>query len=257
MRSTPALPAEHAHQLFPHASPARSGPIHGACLFPEPPRERVHLVINMVASIDGRVTRGETGSAAGLGSPSDQRLMRRLRAEADAVLVGAGTLRAERFSPRVPPDLAAARTSRERPAQPVGVVVSARGLLPADHPFFATATPAWPRRIYTCSPAARALERPGIEVCILPGPTLDVARVLDDLWQRAIRIVVCEGGPTLNASLLAAGRVDELFLTLAPGLLGGASTPTLFADAPPLPMPVTLRSLYERNGELFFRYTLR
>lgn len=240
--------------LFPVGGPERVGPIHGAPLFgADVPAERPRLAINMVASVDGRVT-ADGRSAVGLGSPADQHLLRRLRAEADAVLVGAGALRAERFSPRVPAALSHERVARGQPPQPIGVVVSGSGQVDPHHPYFTTATPDWPRLVYTVAAGARALARPGVEVQVMePGGPLDLALVLAHLRARGVRRMVCEGGPTLNASLVEAGLADELFLTLAPTLLGGRSPLTLLSGEV-IRRRLELRSVYERAGELFLRY---
>ena len=76
--------------------------------------------------------------------------------------------------------------------------------------------------------------------------------------EHGVRSVLCEGGPTLNAHLLAAGLVDELFLTLDPKIVGGADALTLAAGRPLLePARAELVSLLEADGELFFRWRLR
>ncbi len=206
----------------------------------------------MIATLDGRAA--ANGSPAGLGSPTDQRLMRLLRAEADATLHGAGTLRADRFSPRVPEDLETLRVSRGLSRQPVGVVLTLRGRLSPEHPYFTSATDDWPRLVYTPG-AAEHLRRPGVDVVKMDGTGL--RQVAEDLVRRGIRTVICEGGPTLNHALLDGGLVDELFLTLAPRLVAGADPLTIVVgDSLNLP-PLELRSAFERDGELLLRYAVR
>jgi len=240
-------------QLLP--TPAGTwGPIHGRPLLPPAPahRERPYLALNMVATVDGRAA--VDGTALGLGSPSDQRLMRLLRAEADAVMHGAGTVRAHHFTPRVPDDLAAQRVARGLSPQPVGVLVSGSGDVSLDHPYLRSARADWPRIIYTAKGRASAIQRPGIDVCVLPGPPIDPVAIVRDLAARGLRRVVCEGGPTLNGPFFAAGVVDELFLTLAPRLDGGRDPLTLVVGDRLPPVGLTLRSLYERDSELFMRF---
>ena len=90
------LPIGWGQQLVPVPGSPRLGLVHGNQLLADVshPAERPYVAVNFVASVDGRAV--VNGSAAGLGSPTDQLLMRRLRAEADAVMHGAGTLRADR-----------------------------------------------------------------------------------------------------------------------------------------------------------------
>ena len=72
-----------------------------------------------------------------------------------------------------------------------------------------------------------------------------------------MRSVLCEGGPTLNASLLPYGLVDELFLSLAPALAGGADALTIVAGAPlPELVPLVLVWALEEGSELYLRYRL-
>src|SRR4051812_15207553 len=98
----------------------------------------MHLALNMVMTLDGRAALG--GTATGIGSEYDRRLMKELRAEADAVLHGAGTVRADPLSPRVPQDLVDRRLARGLTAQPLGAIVTRSGRLPSDHPYFASPT---------------------------------------------------------------------------------------------------------------------
>jgi 2,5-diamino-6-(ribosylamino)-4(3H)-pyrimidinone 5'-phosphate reductase len=230
------------------------GLVHGQPLLPAAlvATDRPYLAINMVATVDGRV-RLQAG-AKGLGSPTDQNVMSRLRSEADALLHGAGTLRAERFTPRVPDDLARARVARDQPPYPIGVVVTSSGDLPTEHPYFRTASPDWPRLVYSAREVANALGRPGIEVHVSRGGTLDLVAVLADLVGRGIRRVVCEGGPSLNAELFAAGVVDELFVTIAPCILGGTDPLRLVVGNDLASYPMSLRSVFIRESELFLRY---
>ena len=90
--------------------------------FPEGPADRPYVIVNMVASVDGKAT--IEGTERGLGSPTDQRLMRELRVHADVVLNGASTLRASGTSSRLgDPVLDAVRAARGKPAPPVAAVL--------------------------------------------------------------------------------------------------------------------------------------
>ena len=221
--------------------------IHPRPLLGEPRgTDRPYLAINMVATLDGRAALD--GSAVGIGSTADKRLMRELRAEADVVLHGAGTVRADPLSARVPPDLVEQRLARGLSRQPLGAIVTRSGDLPVRHPYYESSSV-----IYVTSSAAVAVELPTVEVCRVS----TVVDVLQDLARRGARRVLCEGGPTLNSALFANGLVDEVFLTIAPKLVGGED-PLTIIEGPRLPSTIhlELRSLVELEGELFLRYAV-
>jgi riboflavin-specific deaminase-like protein len=221
-----------------------------------PRPDRPYLALNFVTSLDGRVTVG--GRAAGLGSAVDRQTMRQLRARADALLVGAGTLRAEPIDPRVPPDLADLRETDGRPPQPLFVLITAFGSLP-DRKVFHMADV---QRLILSPRSADAnrLRRidPEAEIVVLGESWVDLAEAMRYLRGRGIRSVMCEGGPSLAGGLMAAGLVDELFLTVAPTLVGGAGLRLLEGSfaAGGQQVAVDLVSAFEQNGELFLRYHL-
>ncbi len=206
--------------------------------------DRPYLALNMVASVDGRATLD--GSAVGIGSGLDKRLMRELRAEADVVLHGAGTVRADPLSARVPPDLVEQRLTRGLSAQPVGAIISRSGNLPHEHPYYES-----PTLIYVTAVDGRQLPGgPLVEVCYVSS----VEHAVRDLARRGARRVLCEGGPTLNASLFEAGLVDDIFLTIAPKLLGGRDPLTIVQGGRFGTIALELASLVQVEGELFLRY---
>jgi riboflavin biosynthesis pyrimidine reductase len=92
---------------------------------------------------------------------------------------------------------------------------------------------------------------PTVEVCRIT----HVEEVIRDLARRGARRILCEGGPTLNSALLSAGFVDDIYLTIAPKLAAGEDPLTIIKGPRVEPMrPLELRSLVERDGELFLRY---
>src|ERR1700738_325452 len=104
--------------------------IHPRPLLGEPTRpDRAYLALNMVATADGRAA--VNGSAVGIGSAADKHLMRELRAEADVVLHGAGTVRADPLSARVPQHMLEQRVARGLSPQPLGAIITRSGNLPA------------------------------------------------------------------------------------------------------------------------------
>jgi len=86
----------------------------------------------------------------------------------------------------------------------------------------------------------------------------DLPRLMADLNDRGVRSVLCEGGPTLNFHLFAAGLVDELFLTMNPKVLGGAAALTIVAGRELVePVELDVVSVAEADGELFTRWRVR
>ncbi len=201
----------------------------------------------MVATLDGRAALN--GSAVGIGSARDKRLMRELRAEGDVVLHGAGTVRADPLSARVPPDLVEQRLAAGLTPQPLGAIVTRRGDLPARHSYYKSPTVIY---VTTHHTFPEGFGGPLVQVCHVQS----VEEVLRDLGRRGARRVVCEGGPGLNASLLEGGLVDEVFLTIAPKLVGGREPLTIVTGGNFGTLALELRSLVEVEGELYLRYAV-
>lgn len=223
--------------------------------WPDPPDDRPTVALNMVTSVDGKAA--VAGAAAALGSGVDHRLMRAVRAAHDAVLNGAGTLRAERVDPRVGPARAARRVARGARPEPLAVVLTRSGDLPLDRRYFRY--PEVERVILAGArlPAERreALAAVG-RLLLAPGAEPDPAWALRTLREACgVRRLLVEGGPALNGALIAAGLVDEIFWTLAPKLVGGGERLTM-VEGPALPaMPrLSLVSTHLHEDELFLRY---
>lgn len=212
--------------------------------------ERPYLVLNMVSSLDGKAI--IDWRTRGLSTELDRRLFHRLRTQADAVMVGAGTARIERYGRMAKSEgLRDARGAEGLAPNPLAVVASARLNLPADLPLLQEPE----QRVVIATGADATLE--GV------GPQVEYLRTGDDLPLLAgslrdrygVRSVVCEGGPTLNSHLLAAGLVDELFLTLNPKLSGGAAALTIVAGRGLVePARLELVSVAEGEGDLFTRW---
>ena len=245
-----------ARRLYPEPAVVAPEQIYSGLELPEGGPARPFVAINMVSTVDGVTAIG--GRAAGIGSRLDRTLMRRIRAAADAVLVGSATLRAEPVDPRVPDDLAAARRERGLAAQPLAVTISRDLALDPEHRFF-RAGPEGVLIITTASaPPHRAASLRSRATLVVAGrDALDVPRALAMLrTDYGIGRAVVEGGPTLNRALLERGFVDELFWTAAPKLAGGPGI-GLFAGQRPasgIAASLTLLSLFESGGELFARY---
>lgn len=197
-------------------------PDYTSLVFPGPPRGRPYVVVNMVMSADGNVTVED--NEKGLGSPADQRLMRELRVHADVVLDGAGTLRESGASPRLGDErLEMLRLERGKARLPVIATVSASGRLPLDRIFFTADD--FRAVVYAGhGMPADALERlraTGRTIVSLPPERSCEAMVRHMREELDCRLLLCEGGPTLNRGLLDDGVVDEIFLTIGPAVVGG------------------------------------
>ena len=139
-------------------------------------------------------------------------------------MVGAGTLRAEKYGRLVrKPERREARTRAGLAPDPLAVIVSGRLDLPDDLPLLHEPD----QQVLVATFSDRQLPGPGIEYLRFKGGAVDIPRLLAILRGRGIRSVLCEGGPTLNAELLRANAVDELFHCIAPKLAGEPDAPTM------------------------------
>ena len=214
--------------------------------------DRPYLVLNMVMTADGRVTIG--GRSGPIGNEADQDLFHALRTRVDAVMVGAGTLRAEKYGRLVrKPERREARTRAGIEPDPLAVIVSGRLDLPTDLPILAEPD----QEVLVATFSDAELPGPAISYLRFRDGAVDMRRLLAVLRGRGVRSVLCEGGPTLNAELLRAGVVDELFLCLAPKLAGEPDAPTLVTGVLHEPAEMKLLSLLESDSHLFTRFRLQ
>jgi riboflavin-specific deaminase-like protein len=223
-----------------------------------PADRRPFVLLNMVASVDGRAT--ISGRSGPLGNRADRELFHALRGAIDAVMVGAGTVRAERYGRLVPDEgHRRARRGLGLSEEPLACVVSASLALSKDTPLLAD--PA--ARVVIVTPSQASLATSGASVEYVRASReglLDLPAALAELHERfAVRTVLCEGGPHLSCQLLSEGLVDELFLSVSPKLAGGDPVSgeqlRILAGAELAP-PVQLRLLAaaESDSQLFLRY---
>ena len=216
------------------------------------PPDRPYLGINMVSSLDGKATLD--WRTKGLSTDVDRRLFHHLRTQADAVMVGAGTVRIERYGRMTKSEeLREKRVAEGRAPEALAVVVSGRLDLPADLPLLNEPDQA----VLIATAAEHSLDdaRGRIEYARVGD---DLPRLMADLHERGVRSVLCEGGPTLNSFLFAARLVDELFLTMNPKLVGGAAALTIVAGRELVePVELDLESVAEADGELYTRWRVR
>lgn len=204
-----------------------------------------HVRANFVASLDGSVTL--EGKSEGLSSDADRRLFHLLRALSDVILVGAGTVRAERYR--------GARAIDGRTPPPIAVVSRSLDLDPGARLF--TDTLARPI-VLTCeaSPGERREALAAVaDVVVAGADTVDIRGALDALDERGLRRVICEGGPHLLGWLVAAGCLDELCLTLSPLIAGGTAGRIIAGLRTQIGEPMRLVHVLEDSGHLFLRYS--
>lgn len=230
--------------------------VYGWLELPPPKIDRPYTYLNMAMTLDGKVTLGQPGKLLS-GSMADRLGMDELRAVSDAVIIGAGTLRAENPRMRIrTPRLREERIRRGMPPDPRYIIVTGKGELPfsarifrEDHPLILTTQ----RGLDQLKPLEERAEiRAFGEERVNLGQALFILKE-----EYGICHLLCEGGPNLAFEMIREGLMDELFLTLSPLLKGGRDTLTLLEGEgfPPEKTPrLQLLSLREERGELFLRY---
>ncbi|MDL9981104.1 dihydrofolate reductase family protein [Microbacterium sp. ASV49] len=209
-----------------------------------PEGEGPHVRINVVSSIDGAAT--VDGHSGGLGDAADRETMQALRANADVVLVGAGTILAEGYGGmQLAGEDAAWRVMKGVSAQPRIAVLSGSLSVPAQHPVFVEAVVR--PLLLTRADAAEHAEVADVLVFA------DLRDAIEQLAQTAGRRILCEGGPTLFGALAGDDLVDEVCLTLSPHLVGGQA-PRVAAGTQETVRRMTLRDVRRVGDELFLRY---
>jgi riboflavin biosynthesis pyrimidine reductase len=213
------------------------------------------IAINMVTSVDGGTTLG--GRVGRLTGPADQGLLRRLREEADAVLVGAATVRAEGYSRLLRDDVRERRARERGAAEPVLAVVSRDANLGPGSPALREA----PGPLVFLTSEGAMLPEAEREVLALrsPGPPNEPVPLRPLLTrlraEHGVERVICEGGGMLNGALLAEGVVGELFVAVSPMIAREPTSPPLVAG---VTQPVDLELLAHATAEsfVFLRYGL-
>jgi riboflavin-specific deaminase-like protein len=225
-----------------------------AAVYQPDDRSVAHLRANFVSSLDGAVE--IDGQSKALSSDSDSRVFSMIRRLADVVLVGAGTIRDEGYTP-----LRLSKTAREwRTAQglaenPTLVIVSSRLELSPVNPVFQSAVRPLVVTHAASPPERREALGEVAEVLVLGTAEVDLKAMVDELAARAMPQILCEGGPHLLGALTEADLVDELCLALAP-LLAGPGSGRITAGTPTtLTRQMKLTStLSAADDYLFFRY---
>jgi riboflavin biosynthesis pyrimidine reductase len=185
---------------------------------------------NFVSSLDGVVTLGSKPSAGSIISgklPADRILMGLLRACADAVVIGAGTMRATpghlwtpaHVYPALATEFTALRSSLGRSPEPALVLLTSSGDLDYSHPALVRGA-----TVVTTIPGAKKIGRrlpPTCELIALgKGKSVDLGKTIGELRSRGLQVLLTEGGPHVMGQLLKDGLLDEAFLTVSPTMAG-------------------------------------
>lgn len=209
---------------------------------------------NMVMTVDGAGAFG--GRTKAVSDPADQDLLRYLRGHADAIMVGAATVQAERYGPvTLSAEVRAEREAAEYAAAPPLVVVTARATLSTSLKIFA---PEGPRTIIAtlAGSAERAAElREVADVIVVGDEEIEPARVIAALRERGLHRILCEGGPFLLSRLIEDDLVDDMCLTLSPYLAGSQPTTPQPASGRDAPTHLRLRHVLTRDDLLYLRYS--
>jgi riboflavin biosynthesis pyrimidine reductase len=220
---------------------------------PHPSRPWVYT--NMIASADGGTA--VSGLSGALGGPGDREVFAALRSVADVILVGASTVRDERYRPPRRPEVVRSRRVAEgrQPDPRVAVVTRSLDLDaglplfgdPANRPLIVTVTSAPADRRRALSAVADLVDAGSDDV--------DLGRALRLLATDGVRTVLGEGGPSLNGQLIDAGLVDEWNLSLSPHLLAGDSHRAAVGPVPEGPPPaMRLARVWTDDDYLFCRW---
>jgi 5-amino-6-(5-phosphoribosylamino)uracil reductase len=211
---------------------------------------RPWVMVNFISSADGGTAIG--GKSSGLGDDDDKALFQAMRAVADVIMVGSGTVEAENYRPvTLDDDRRERRVAAGLPEVPVLAIVSGR--LGFD-------------------PEARVFSDPEHRPMVITGPDAEPAKLaligdsadmvfLDDVTPAAIldrlgaaRVILCEGGPTLVGQFVTEHLVDELNLTIAPTMIAGRSARVAHGAPAEPPLDMRLDRALFGDRSLFLRY---
>jgi len=221
---------------------------------------RPWIMMNMVASLDGGSS--IAGVSGGLGGDGDRQAFRAIRASCDWIVAAAGTVRAERYRlPRTSPEVAAVRQATGRSPVARLAVVTASVDLDPDLPLFADQDPddEPPLVLTGHAPPVDRMADIGdrAEWAHLPGDRPSPDAVVAELAGRGARVVLVEGGPSLNGQFFDAGLVDELCLSISPNLVSGSSVRIAHSETFEINHEMRLDRLLEHDSVLVARYIRR
>ena len=217
--------------------------------FDKPHEDRPRVAVNMITTLDGRAS--ISGRSKELGSNADTEHLLGLRNRFDAVMIGGGTMRAERYGRIITrPEARQNREVAGLDPDPLAVIIIGDLNRHFSAPLFTDGN----GRVLTVTHKKTAPETETPVELVTSEGLIDVVSVLAHLRrEEKIRALLCEGGPHLFGQLVAADLVDDLFLTVAPVATGGDAPRILEANLPHQ-AEFTLEGLLEADGDLFCRY---
>jgi 5-amino-6-(5-phosphoribosylamino)uracil reductase len=191
-------------------------------------RQRPFVVATFAMTADGKVTTRNL-APVDFTSREDKLHLFRQRAQADAVLIGHTSLKRDNVRLGIPSDLQQARINRKKPPAPLRVIISNKGRI--DHRLKIFQSDISPILIFSTKrmpPKYRKTLESKATLHLSDAEHVDLPIMLATLRNKYnVRRLACEGGPTLFRALLERSLIDQLNLTLAPYMFGGAKAPTL------------------------------
>ncbi len=203
---------------------------------------------NLAISLDGKIA-DLSEPKKYLGTPLDRKVMQQIRKKADAIIVGAQTLRVHPHCYKV----------KAAKCQPVNVILTQKGDLPSDIPFWQDDGVV--RFVFTTQAGQQkaekaAKERAFVEVC--GEDSIDPSLVLERLKKSGLKNILIEGGGEIMALFLKSQLIDELYVTLTPWILGGRQNPSLVGGEGLVPWTsLQIKSLARKKNEVYFRFAVR
>jgi riboflavin biosynthesis pyrimidine reductase len=244
------------HRLIADATPVVADDlIAGLDLAGRAPAQRPYTIVNFATSADGRAT--VDGRSGGLGDEGDHEIFRALRGAADAVMAGPGTLSAERYGRMIKdPDRRRLRERRGLAPEPIAVTVTRSGHVATDIPLFAE--PEARVVVFSAAPIDLGGAAAQVQTVRAEPEALTMSWVMAQLRaDHDVRLLLCEGGPSVFAALLRERLVDELFLTVAAKLAAGEGPGITAGPALPEPANLTLEWALQSDQSLYLRYAVR
>ncbi len=221
------------------------------------PSERIWVRANFVATLDG-AAHGDDSRSGSLSTAADRQVFALLRSLCDLIVVGAGTARAESYQPVLPDEVDGTLRAELGLARTPAIAVVSRSL--RIDPSLLAGGPA-PTVVVTTAATAEehASDLVAVPVVVASPPEdphgLDIGRAIEGLVALGHQRLLCEGGPSLMRDLVAAGRLDELCLTISPQLVAGDPLRILNGAALDTPAHLELRHLLTADSTLLCRYT--